>query len=423
MKKIFDKDRWTEIWHTIISNKKRSIITSFGVFWGIFMLILLLSAGKGFENGINLITDGVSTNSAFFWTNNTSKAYNGFRSGRSWSLDVNDFENIKKIVPEIDKIATVDWGMRKDKNVSYKEKSGNYSVLGAQPDFFEIISFNMIEGRRLTVNDDLEERKYCMIGSDIKEKLFGLEKSVLGKSIKVNNLYYSIIGVVASKSAVNIGSNPKSTVYIPGSILRKVNKKGSKVENFSFSVHKDVDINPVIEKVTTFLKSRHDIAPDDKAAIQYFNLSKVFQTMNNISTSINLLIWIVGIGTLLTGIVGVSNIMLVTVRERTREIGVRRALGAKPLDIISQILSEATLLTLIAGVTGLILSVFIMGVIDSAIGIPKFDHDGLPFYNPNIPFWQAVISMMIIISGGILGGLLPAYRAIQIKAIDAIRDE
>ncbi len=419
--RFFDRDRWVEIWHTIRSNRRRSLATAFGVFWGIFMLVILTSVGAGFSNGILREVSGIATNSAFYWTNTTSKPYQGFRSGRYWGATTSDLQAVRSQVREVEYISPVMWARRTDNNVVFGEKAETFNVVGAEPDYFEINRLNVLQGRSLNAVDNQQQRKVCMIGKEVRDKLFAGTDPV-GQVLRVNGLYYRVIGVVEAKSNnVNIGSSPKSTVYISYSVLQQLENRGNKVYNFAVSAHPTADMKQMFAKIETIIRSRNNIAPDDDKALSKFDISAQFQLMNMIFTGINLLVWIVGIGTLLTGIVGVSNIMLVTVRERTREIGVRRALGAKPRTIIGQILSESLLLTALAGLSGLILGVGVMSVVDTITA--QASSDGFSFISPLIPFGTAMLSLFIIIAGGILGGMLPAYRAIQIKAIDAIRDE
>ncbi len=418
---FFDRDRWVEIWHTIRSNRRRSLATAFGVFWGIFMLVILTSVGAGFSNGILREVSGIATNSVFYWTNATSKPYQGFRSGRYWGATTSDLQAVRSQVREVEYISPVMWARRTDNNVVFGEKAETFNVVGAEPDYFEINRLNVLQGRSLNAVDNQQQRKVCMIGKEVRDKLFAGTDPV-GQVLRVNGLYYRVIGVVEAKSNnVNIGSSPKSTVYISYSVLQQLENRGNKVYNFAVSAHPTADMKQMFAKIETIIRSRNNIAPDDDKALSKFDISAQFQLMNMIFTGINLLVWIVGIGTLLTGIVGVSNIMLVTVRERTREIGVRRALGAKPRTIIGQILSESLLLTALAGLSGLILGVGVMSVVDTITA--QASSDGFSFISPLIPFGTAMLSLFIIIAGGILGGMLPAYRAIQIKAIDAIRDE
>ncbi len=423
LRSLYDRDRWTEIWHTIRSNKKRSFATAFGVFWGIFMLVILSSIGAGFSNGMARALSGISSNSAFFFVNYTSKPYKGFKTGRYWRINLSDLDAIRSYIPEVQYASAqlYSWGRSGD-NVVYGEKAARYPVMGALPDYFKINSLDLFAGRMLSEVDELQRRKFCMIGKEVVGKFFGSDEESLGKIIRVDGLYYQVVGVVAPKStAVNMGSNPNRSIFVPFSVLQQKTNSGSRVDNITIAAYPHVELAPVIKKVEALLKERNNIAPDDDKAVGNFDVASAFKLFEMILGGINMLIWIVGIGTLLTGIVGVSNILLVTVRERTREIGVRRALGAKPRVIVTQLLSEALVLTSIAGIAGLMLGVGIMALVDAAVGTPTGNN--LPFYQPLIPFGTAVLSLIIIGMGGILGGLLPAYRAIQIKAIDAIRDE
>ena len=418
---IFDRDRWIEIWVTITRNKTRSLLTCFGVFWGILMLVILLGAGAGLKNAVLGETEGVATNSVFFFSDRTSKPYKGFNKGRSWNIRNRDIEAIRRDVEGVDQVAPMIFGASGDKNVVFGVNSGTYQVKGVTPAYFQIEVQNLLYGRLLNEIDERERRKVCTIGESVNDALFH-GNDPCGKYIRVNGLYYQVVGVTKSRSqAVNIGGRSDESVFIPFNTLQQSMHLGDIVYFFGVSIFPTEDIGAIITHIKQILFAQNEIAPDDPQAVAVINIAEMFQTFNLLFTGIDVLIWIVGMGTLLAGIIGVSNIMMVTVKERTKEIGVRRALGAKPFDIISQVMSESLLLTAMAGLLGLSAGVFLLDFINRLLlAIPS---DEIIIKDPSVNIQTAVIATVILLVCGLLAGLIPAWRAMQIKAIDALRDE
>ena len=414
---MFDIDRWQEIWITITRNKMRSILTAFGVFWGIFMLIVMSGSGSGLKEGMMSNIKGFATNTAFFWTDQTSEPYKGFRKGRWWSMKMDDIEALRAGVKEIKYISPLLFGGRSNNNVVFGEKAGTFNVKGIMAEYNKIDEQQLLYGRSINEIDNQSKRKVCVIGKRIYEELFEKGKSPVGELLKVNGMYYIVVGVTQSTNNINIGGSPEETVMLPYTTMQQAYNYGDNIYFMAVTAHDNVKISVIEETVKTILKKRHDIAPTDTKALGGMNLEKQFSMFNNLFVGINILIWIVGLGTLIAGVVGVSNIMLVTVKERTKEIGIRRALGAKPNDIIVQIMSESLVLTLIAGIVGLVLGVGFLGLIGMAL------KSSGAFMDPQIHFSIAITALMVLIVFGLLAGLIPAGRAINIKAIDAIRDE
>lgn len=418
---IFDRDRWIEIWVTITRNKTRSLLTCFGVFWGILMLVILLGAGAGLKNAVLGETEGVATNSVFFFSDRTSIPYKGFNKGRSWNIRNRDIEAIRRDVEGVDQVAPMIFGASGDKNVVFGVNSGTYQVKGVTPAYFQIEVQNLLYGRLLNEIDERERRKVCTIGESVNDALFH-GNDPCGKYIRVNGLYYQVVGVTKSRSqAVNIGGRSDESVFIPFNTLQQSMHLGDIVYFFGVSIFPTEDIGAIITHIKQILFAQNEIAPDDPQAVAVINIAEMFQTFNLLFTGIDVLIWIVGMGTLLAGIIGVSNIMMVTVKERTKEIGVRRALGAKPFDIISQVMSESLLLTAMAGLLGLSAGVFLLDFINRLLlAMPS---DEIIIKDPSVNIQIAVIATVILLVCGLLAGLIPAWRAMQIKAIDALRDE
>jgi putative ABC transport system permease protein len=415
---MFDIDRWQEIWITITRNKMRSILTAFGVFWGIFMLIIMSGSGTGLKAGVMSHIQGFATNTAFFWTDQTSEPYKGFRKGRYWSMKMDDLEALRAGVKEIKYISPILFGGRSTNNVVVGEKAGTFSVKGVMTEYNKIDEQVLLYGRSINEIDNLQKRKVCVIGKRIYEELFEKGKSPVGELIKVNGMYYIVVGVTRSTNHISIGGSSEETVMLPYTTMQQAYNCGDDVYFMAITAHDHIKIGLIEDHIKSIIKKRHNISPTDSKALVGMNLEKQFTMFNNLFLGINILIWIVGIGTLIAGVVGVSNIMLVTVKERTKEIGIRRALGAKPNAIIGQIMSESLVLTLIAGISGLVCGVGLLGL----MGIASQGSDGIPF-DPQIPFMIAITALAVLVVFGLAAGLIPAGRAIKIKAIDAIRDE
>lgn len=420
---MFDFDGLKEIWQTIARNKTRSLLTAFGVFWGIFLLVILTSAGNGFENGMMRQVEGVTPNTGLFFTGTTSEPYKGYQKGRSWTANLSDLEAIKTTIPNIVAIspeASV-WGSE-DKNVVYGNRSGSYTVKGVLPEYNNIMKSRILKGRFINDADIVNHRKVCLLGKRVYDELFESGEDPLGKMVRVNGLYFQVVGVINTfNTNVNVNGSAEESVVLPYTTMQQLFSLGDNVYFFLLAASDNASISEIEEDVKQLLKQRHDIAPDDKTAISSFNLEEVFKMFKGLFLGIHILIWIVGLGTLLSGIIGVSNIMLVTVKERTREIGVRRAIGAKPKNIITQVLSESLLLTTLAGLVGLCLGVGIMALVGTITS--NMPSDNMMFLDPNMSFKAAVTATVIVIVSGLLAGVLPALRAIQVKAIDAIREE
>lgn len=418
---MFDLDNWQEIWATITRNKLRSFLTGFGVFWGIFMLIILIGVGNGFQGGIMKNVNGFASNSCFFWTDVTSEPYKGFRKGRFWSMNRKDVTLIRQKAQSVEYISPVLFGNSGDKNVVRGPKSGSYGTRGVYPDHFKIEQQHVLQGRLFNEIDISETRKVCVVGREVYETLFQPGENPQGQYIRVNGIYFQVIGVIRPKSNMSIGGDVESSVFIPFTTMQQAFNQGDKVYFMACTAKPGYPASMVQEEVTNIIKTAHDISPTDEKAVGSFNIEKQFQIFNNLFIGIDVLIWIVGLGALMSGIIGISNIMLVTVRERTREIGVRRAIGAKPITIVKQILSESFVLTAIAGFLGFLTGVLILEAIHSAMA-GSMDEDTF-MIPPFVSFDTALIAMVILIISGICAGFMPAMRALRIKAIDAIRDE
>lgn len=416
---MFDLDRWNEIFVTISRNKTRSLLTAFGVFWGIFMLIALLGGGKGFEKFIFEEFEGIASNSCFFWNGRTSEAYKGFRKGRYWRMNNKDVEIVRAHVRGLEELAPVlsTWSSTTD-NVARGEKKGTFNIQGTYPNYNLIDNHKMTFGRYLNDIDLNEHRKVCVVGSRVVETLFNRGENPLGHDIRVNGVYFKIIGVGEGSDNISFIGDKRETITIPLTVMQRLYNYGDRVDILCAMAQPHVAVSEIQQQIETVLKANHSIAPNDKQAVNSFNLETIFSQIGGLFTGVRILAWIVGFGTLFAGIIGVSNIMMVTVRERTQEIGIRRALGARPSSIMGQIMSESFTITAMAGFLGISFGVLVLQMVD--LGLSKDAGETTVF---QINFYTAVLSATIIICMGTLAGLGPAFRAMKIKPIEALSEE
>ena len=420
---MFDLDNWQEIWATITRNKTRSILTGFGVFWGLFMLIILMGVGSGFQSGMGTLFDGFNVNSCFFYTSRTSEAYKGYRKGRRWAMNSRDIELIRQNSVSVQYISPMLFGASGQDNTVRGRKTGSYANQGILPDFFKVSQMEIVYGREINSVDIDNRRKVAIIGTDVYETLFDKGENPIGEYIRLNGIYFQVVGVIRAMSQATIGSDTKETVYIPFSTMQQTFSRGDRFWNLICTAKPGYPASMVEEEVKEIVKAAHDISPTDETAMGSWNMEKEYKQFQGLFTGIDILVLFVGLGALLSGVIGISNIMLVTVRERMREIGVRRALGAKPYIIIRQIMSESVVLTGIAGMIGFIVATGILIAISQAMSFSADDGEFSMFGPPLISFKLALGAMGILILSGAVAGLMPAMKALQIKAIDAIRDE
>lgn len=415
---LFDLDRWEEIWITITHNKLRSVLTAFGVFWGMFMLVVMVGAGSALQKGMNSQIEGFATNSCFVWADQTSLPYKGLKKGRHWDMENADIPVMLSKIPEIQYMAPVLFGSGGTNNVTRNDKAGTFNVKGNYPAYNNIDAGKMIYGRYINDIDVSEKRKVCVIGERVYNVLFPTNENPVGQEIKVNGIYFQIVGVLRHKSNVNIGGSAEETVVLPFSTMQQAFNQGNVVHFLAVTAKPGIKVKVIEDKIADVLKSRHAISPDDTTAVGGMNIEDQFTMFLYLGIGIASLIWVVGLGTLFAGGIGISNIMLVTVRERTKEIGIRRALGATPQNIMTQILSESIVLTLLAGIAGLMFGVGLL----YAVGVILSQTDQF-FKDPQISFVVALGSLFILLVIGTLAGFLPANRALKIKPIEAIREE
>jgi putative ABC transport system permease protein len=421
---MFDLDLWKEILSTLKKNRMRSFMTAFGVFWGIFMLIIMSGAGKALENGVMGGISAFASNSAFFFTEPTSKPYKGFQRGRRWSYDNTDIQYIRTNISDVEYLSPRLFGGRTNDgdNTIRNKKTAAFNIFGDYPDFYKIDPWTPIKGRLINEIDIKQNRKVCIIGERVEEVMFEKDEDPIGEYLKINGVYFQVVGVVHPETRVNIGGGrKKETIMIPFTTMQKTYNHGDKVPFFSVTSDPGVPVSKVENRLKELLKERHHIAPDDLQAVGSFNIEVEFVKYMGLFTGIQILTWIVGIGTLLAGVIGVSNIMLVIIKERTQEIGIQRAIGATPGSVIMHIVAESVFLTVMAGYIGLALGVGVLELLNMAL--ESGAEDEIFFRNPEVSFQMAVAALLVLVVAGVIAGLIPAKRAVSIKPIDAIRDE
>ncbi len=419
---MIDIDKWQEIFSTLKSNKLRTFLTAFGVFWGIFMLVIMLGSGNGLKNGVMQGFGDFATNSVFIWPQVTSISYKGFPRGRQFSFINEDIAALRKNIPEIELIAPRVRGGSMDgggDNVVRGQNSGAFSIFGDYPEFNLIDPVQIVKGRFINNIDIKQKRKVIVIGKRVLEVLFEKDEKVLGEYIRIQGVYFKVVGVYASKRFGERANRENQRIFMPFTTLQQTYNMGNTVGWFSITSKDNILVSNIEDKIINLLKNRHSISPKDKDAIGHFNVEKEYKQMNGLFNGISTLIWIVGTGTLLAGVIGVSNIMLIIVKERTKEIGIKRAIGATPVKIVGQIITESVFLTSFAGYFGLSLGVFIVELINMAME----GGGGGMFANPEVDLNVALFALTILVFSGAVAGFIPAKRAISIKPIDALRNE
>ena len=414
-----DLDTYREILDTLTRNKSRSFLTGFGVFWGVFMLVALIGGGQGLQELLEKNFDGFAQNTVFIWSQQTTKAYKGFRKGRWWSMDQKDIGRLRQRVPELDVIAPVlfaPWG--RSNTAYYGDRKASPRIQGSSPEYALVVAPKLYYGRYINEMDMKECRKVCVIGKKIYKELFKEGGDPCGKKIRIDSTYYEVIGVDYSSTNMNINGRAESKVTLPMTLMQKTYNRGDEIDMLAATGHKGVVMSSLADRIREAVTMAHYVDPTDEQGAMVFNTEVLFQMLDNLFRGVNFLIWLVGLGTLLAGAIGVSNIMMVTVRERTTEIGIRRAIGATPKIILSQIISESIVLTLVAGMSGILFGVLILQMLEMGN-----TEDGIVTAHFQIGFWTAILCALVVSSLGVLAGLAPAARAMSIKPVDAMRDE
>ena len=406
-----------EILDTLSRNKSRSLLTGFGVFWGVFMLILLIGGAGGLKQMLQSTFAGFATNAAMVWAQPTTKAFNGLSKGRRWSMDYRDVGRLEAQVPELDKVAPL--LMVGGGTAVFGDRSASCRTNGATPEYAAISTPMIRYGRYLNPMDMAMGRKVCVIGRRIYTELFPGGGDPCGKSLRIDSIYYEIVGVdYRSGNAISIGGRADETVVVPLTVIQRAYNRGSAVDMIAVTARPGVVMSALTERIRGVVARAHSVDPADSQGLMVFNTEVLFAMLDNLFSGVSFLTWLIGTGTLLAGAIGVSNIMMVTVRERTSEFGIRRAIGATPRMVMGQIMTESVVLTAVAGAMGIMLAVAVLQMLELANTT-----DGVAAASFQVDFGTALSASALLTVLGMLAGLAPAWRAMKIKPVDAMREE
>ncbi|WP_299708898.1 ABC transporter permease [uncultured Pontibacter sp.] len=412
---MFDLDKWQEILGTMQKNKLRTFLTAFGVFWGIFMLVLLLGAGKGLENGVYNRFGAGAKNSIYLWTGKTALAHKGMSPGREIKLTNQDLASVHRDVDNIQVLSPRNRVLG-EYTINYKTQNGSYQVFGAEPGFLKLNGEIPYRGRLLNEIDEREKRKVVVIGDQVSKVLFG-EADPVGEYVNIKGIHFKVVGTFKMRG--NNSSRREERAYIPFSTLQATFNQPNQVQMIALAAEPGVSAKDMEGRLRNLLAERHKFSTEDKMAIGVENTEAEFLKVMGLFNGIKIFVWIVGIGTLIAGIVGVSNIMLIIVKERTREIGVRKALGATPFSIVSLILQESVVITAFSGYLGLLAGT---GVLAGLEYLMESSGAEAPFFaNPEVDPGVALAATVVLVISGALAGLMPALKAARIKPIEALR--
>ena len=418
---MFNRDRWKEILEVLTKNGFRTLLTAFGVFWGIFILLLLLAAGKGLENGVKQDFSGVATNTMFVWTQTTTMEYDGLPKGRFYSFNLEDVRLLEEEVPGLRFISPRNaMGSRGTNNVVYGMKAGGYRIFGDTPEISEQYSMAITSGRFLNQADLDQKRKIAIIGDGVKTDLFDPEEDALGKFIKINGVNFMVVGTYKERNNNGGNQNANRQIYIPFTTFSQAYNRGDRVGWMAITAEDGRSISTLAPRILGIIKRNHRINPKDERAVGNFDLFQQYNRVENLFGAMRWIAIVVGTLVLLSGVIGVSNIMLIVVKERTKEIGIRRALGESPFSIKMQIIMESVFLTIMSGMAGVVFGTLIIFAINMAL-----DASGPVdmFMSPSVSLGSVLGALAILVVSGILAGFIPARSAIRVRPIEALRNE
>jgi putative ABC transport system permease protein len=420
---LFKKDTWQEIYYSLRNNKLRTFLTMIGVGWGMFLYVSLLGAAKGMENGFDKLFSGFATNSIFLWAQKTAIPYEGFPKGREVHLNLSDMDMLKRKVTAIDYIspqnARGSFTGTPGESMSRNGKNGTYSLTGDYSVGNKISEKKLIFGRYINDADVQGNKNVVVIGEEIYKNFFDAKKkeNPVGKQVNIKGLFFNVIGVFRVKKGG--GFENDQTAFIPLSTYTKMYNAGDQIDMFAIVSKPNANVNGVEEDVKQVLKTKNKVSPEDTNAFGSFNLGKEFKKLTGFLTGMQLLTIIVGTLTILAGVIAISNILLITVKERTKEIGIRRALGAKPAEVRNQILLESVVITLSSGILGFMCGIFVLIILNAVTQ----NQDEFPFYNPTVNYGNVFGAMAVMVVLGLIIGMIPAQRAVKIRPIEALRSE
>ncbi|MCM4155306.1 ABC transporter permease [Gramella sp. AN32] len=420
---MFSRDRWDEIIEALTANWFRTILTAFGVLWGIFILVILLAAGKGLENGVMQGFGGMATNSMFMWTQTASRPYKGLPKGRRYNFEINDVQALKDQIPELRFVSPRNQlgGFGGANNVVRGLNTGAFNVYGDYPEIIQQEPMDITTGRFINYSDIDQKRKVAVIGEGVKTALYEYSENPIGTYIKVNGVSFMVIGTYKKKGNNGNAEENQKQIYVPFTSFSQAFNRGNTVGWMAITAKDGSSITNLKGNVMEIIKSRHTIHPEDDRAIGNFDLYEEYSKVNGLFVALKAVAYFVGVLVLLSGIIGISNIMLIVVKERTNEIGIRRALGATPWSIRGQILMESIFLTIVSGMAGIILSTCVIWLVNFQLN--QMDTSEMMFLNPSVNLGVVIVALTILILSGLLAGLIPAQHAIKVKPVDALRTE
>lgn len=421
---MFDRDKWNEILEALTANTFRTILTAFGVFWGIFILVILLAAGNGLENGVKKGFDGIATNTMFMWSQTASKPYKGLPANRKFNFKNADVAALKENFPDLLYVSPRNQlgGFEGANNVVRGTKTAAYTIYGDYPELINQEPMDIPKGRFLNQQDITLKRKVAVTGQGVIKELYTPVEEVIGTYIKINGVNFMIVGVYKSKSNNRGGGEEEQKkIFIPFTTFQQAFNFGDTVGWMALTANDGASITDLKPKILEFMKGRHSINPADDRAIGNFDLYAEFSKVQSLFAILRFIAYFVGTLVLLSGVIGISNIMLIVVKERTKEIGIRRALGATPGAIRTQILTEAIFLTIMAGMFGIALATGVLWVLNFVLD--SMPSDDMMFANPSVDLAVVFFALLILIGSGLLAGFIPAQTAIRVKPVDALRTE
>lgn len=421
---MFKKDNWDEIIQALTANPFRTILTAFGVFWGIFILVILLAASNGLENGIKKGFDGIATNTMFMWSQTTSKAYKGLPKTRRYDFRNSDVMALKASLPDLLYVSPRNQlgDFNGTNNVVRGTKTSAFTIYGDYPELIKQQPMDVIKGRFVNQQDILEKRKVAVIGKGVISELYGKEEEAVGTYIKINGINFMVVGVYKSKQQGGNAEQEQKNIFIPFTTFQQAFNYGDKVGWMALTAKDGTSITELKPKILEIIKALHSVNPTDDRAVGNFDLYEQYNKVQSLFNILKIIAYFVGTLVLISGVIGISNIMLIVVKERTKEIGIRRALGATPAAIRGQILSESIFLTIISGMLGIAVATGIIALLNMALESMPQGNDTM-FANPSVDLGVVFIALIILVGSGLLAGFIPAQTAINVKPVDALRTE
>ncbi len=417
---LLDVDLWQEVAETVRRNRLRTLLTMLGVFWGMLMLVVMYGFGSGLEAGVRKTLGNNASNAVWVWGQRSSMPYRGNQPGRWVQFEVDDIDAIAARVDGLEYLCPRNQlgGWRSDNVVRHGDKTGSFNVMGDVPEYRFVQPITLERGRLLNRRDLEDRRKVAIIGVQVRDELFGRGVDPVGDAIEIQGVWFQVVGLFSSPASGDEGDRQASAVHVPFTTFQQAFNMGDRIGWMAFTALPDHSAAKVEEEVRAVLAERHGLHPDDEPAIGSYNAEEDFQQVRNTFAGIRAFVWLVGTATLLTGVFGVSNILLVSIRERTPEIGIRRAVGATPASIVRQVLVEALVLTATAGWAGLVCGVALLEGAAVLIG-----DNAEMMGRPGIDLDVALVAALILTVGGVLAGLFPALRASEIRPVEALRAE